>query len=431
MGLVLIGLNHESAPLDARERVVYSADDAVAVLRTLKENRRVAQAFLLSTCNRTELYALMADPAQDIPRVKEAMFYPRLSAENGRGEHLLYSRRDEEAVQHLFRVSCGLDSMVLGEQEILGQVKTAYEISCRAETVGTIFHRLAHQAFRVGKRARTETQIGYGPVSVAYAAVELAEKVFQTLRGRGALLVGAGENGELCARHLLSRGVTPFFIANRTAERAENLSRLLGGETVSFDQIAEAMAQVDVVITTTGATGAIIDEDMVRGIMGKREGRALVFVDIAVPRDVDPDVDRVPSAFRFDMEALKDIVDRTVQRRKKEVPVVERLVASEVEGFMKWWESLASGPVIRDLHEIFESIRVREFEKNVKRFRDEDREQLEIFSRNLMRKLLMEPTVEIKQFRSDDPVDLEQLAAVRKVFRLDERAENDVDLDSD
>jgi glutamyl-tRNA reductase len=430
MGLVLIGLNHETASLDARERVVYTADDAVAALRTLKESQRVAQAFLLSTCNRTELYALMPDPDADIPRVKEALFYPRLSRENGSGDHLLYSRSDAAAVQHLFRVSCGLDSMVLGEQEILGQVKTAYEISRRAETVGTIFHRLAHQAFRVGKRARTETQIGYGAVSVAYAAVELAEKVFQSLRGRGALLVGAGENGELCARHLLSRGVNPFFIANRTLERAECLARDLGGDTVSLDRMGEAMAQVDIVVTTTGATGAIIDEDMVRGIMDEREGRALVFVDIAVPRDVDPEVDRVPNVFRFDMEALKDIVDRTVQRRMKEVPVVERLVASEVEGFMKWWESLASGPVIRDLHEAFEAVRAREHKKNVKRFGDEDREQLEIFSRNLMRKLLMEPTLEIKRFRTDDPVDTEQLAAIRRVFRLDERVEDDVEPDS-
>jgi glutamyl-tRNA reductase len=264
-------------------------------------------------------------------------------------------------------------------------------------------------------------------VSVAYAAVELAEKVFQSLTDRGVLLVGAGENGRLCAQHLLARGVRPFLIANRTLERAETLAQELGGETVSFDQLAEALTQVDIGITTTGATGAIVDEDMVRGIMHAREGRALVFVDIAVPRDVEPDVDRVPNVFRFDIEALKDIVDQSIARRRKEVPAVERLVESEVQGFMDWWESLASGPVIRDLHDTFETIRAREFRRNVKRFGEADQEQLEVFSRNLLRKFLMEPTMEIKRYRADNPVDRERLAVLRQVFRLDEQVGEDDD----
>src|SRR6185503_2404636 len=187
MGLVLIGLNHETAPLPVRERVAYSRDEAVSALQELKP--WVPQALLLSTCNRTELYALLADPA-DLPRVKEALFFRKFQG-NGSGKYL-YERSNADVVRHLFRVACGLDSMVIGEQEILGQVKHAYEISRQAEMVGTLFHRLAEQAVHVGKRARTETQIGFGPVSVAFAAVELAEKIFQKLEGRGVLLVGAG-----------------------------------------------------------------------------------------------------------------------------------------------------------------------------------------------------------------------------------------------
>jgi len=282
----------------------------------------------------------------------------------------------------------------------------------------------------VGKRARTETEIGFGPVSVAFAAVELAEKVFQKLEGRGVLLVGAGENGALCARHLLARKAQPFFIANRTLERADALARDLGGETIAWEDLGHAMGRVDIVIATTSAPHTVIQTDMVREAMKKREGKPLFLVDLAVPRDIDPEVDRLQSVFRFDLDALKGVVDTSVARRRKEVPAVEHLVTDEVEGFMRWWDSLASGPVIRDLHEAFESVRVHELEKNAKRFKDEDREQLDVFSRNLIRKLLMSASLELKEQKDGDPASMERLAAVRRIFRLDEEAEQDDGEDS-
>ncbi|HET9232558.1 MAG TPA: glutamyl-tRNA reductase, partial [Candidatus Eisenbacteria bacterium] len=332
-------------------------------------------------------------------------------------------------VRHLFRVACGLESMVLGEQEILGQVKHAYEISREAETLGTLFHRLAAQAVHVGKRARTETQIGFGPVSVAFAAVELAEKVFQKLEGRGVLLIGAGEHGALCAQHLLSRKAKPFLIANRTLERAEVLARDLGGETIAWEDLGDALTRVDIVLATTGAPHAVLTAEMAREAMRKREGKPLFMIDLAVPRDIEPDVDRVQSVFRFDLDALKEVVDQSVARRRKEVPAVEHLVTDEVESFMRWWESLASGPVIRDLHQAFESVRVHELEKNTKRFKAEDREQLDVFSRNLIRKLLMSASMELKQQKDGDPAAMERLATVRRIFKLDEPEErNDQDL---
>jgi glutamyl-tRNA reductase len=420
MSLVLVGLNHETAPLPVRERVAYSRDEAVSALQELKP--LVPQALLLSTCNRTELYALLADPA-DLPRVKERLFFRKFQG-NG-SDNYLYERSNEDVVRHLFRVACGLDSMVLGEQEILGQVKHAYEISRQAETVGTLFHRLAEQAVHVGKRARTETQIGFGPVSVAFAAVELAEKIFQKLEGRGVLLVGAGENGALCAQHLQARKAEPFLIANRTPERAEILARDLGGETIAWEGLASALTRVDIVVATTAAPHAIIQPEMVRDAMRKREGKPLLLVDLAVPRDIDPEVDRIQSVFRFDLDALKGVVDTSVTRRRKEVPAVEHLVTDEVEGFMRWWDSLASGPVIRDLHQAFESVRVHELEQNAKRFKDEDRAQLEVFSRNLVRKLLMSASIELKEQKDGDPAALERLATVRRIFRLDAKDEQD------
>ena len=419
MSLVLVGLNHETAPLPVRERVAYSKDEALQTLHELKSI--MPQALLLSTCNRTEIYALLADPA-DLSRVKETLFFRKFQG-NG-SDTYLYERSNADVVRHLFRVACGLDSMVLGEQEILGQVKHAYEISREAETLGTLFHRLASQAVHVGKRARTETQIGFGPVSVAFAAVELAEKVFQKLEGRGVLLIGAGEHGALCAQHLLSRKAKPFLIANRTLERAEALARDLGGETIAWEDLTDALTRVDIVLATTGAPHAVLTAEMAREAMRKREGKPLFLIDLAVPRDIEPEVDRVQSVFRFDLDALKEVVDQSVARRRKEVPAVEHLVTDEVESFMRWWESLASGPVIRDLHQAFESVRVHEMEKNLKRFKSEDREQLDVFSRNLIRKLLISASMELKQQKDGDPAAMERLATVRRIFKLDDPGEN-------
>jgi len=425
MSLILVGLNHESAPLAVREKAALSPEQVALTLKGLRDRERISQALLLSTCNRTELYAVVGDAGVSLPQVRDTVFTSRIPELNGGADSFLYEHLDTEAVRHLFRVTCGLESLVLGEQEILGQVKNAFEISRSAESVGTVLHRLADHAFKVGKRARSETRIGYGPVSVAYAAVELAEKVFQTLEGRGVLLVGAGENGVLCAEHLISRGVEPLLVANRTLERAETVARDLGGEAFSLDGMEEAMARVDIVVTTTGASGAIIDEEMVRKVMHMRESRALVFIDIAVPRDVDPEVDRVPNIFRFDMDSLKSIVDQSITRRRKEVPAVERLIDAEVAGFMRWWESLASGPVIRDLNRVFEGVRAHEVERNAKRFQSEDREQLDIFTRNLIRKLLAGTAQRLKHYRAGNPEEMERLAALREAFGLDEGKDED------
>jgi glutamyl-tRNA reductase len=418
MPLILIGLNHHSAPLEVRERVAYSRDEALEVLGELKSRLNVPQALLLSTCNRTELYAMVGDAEGSVPPVASRLFEGRL--QNGESvDDFLYRQVDEEAIRHFFRVACGLDSMMLGEQEILHQVKDAYDASIQAQTAGTILHKLASRAFHVGKKARSETKIGYGAVSVAFAAVELAEKVFQSLEGRGALLVGAGENGELCARHLLSRKVEPFYIANRTLARAEDLANNLGGEALSLDHLEDVLSRVDIVVSTTGAPHAVIDGDMVKQAMKRRGGRSMILTDIAVPRDVEPGVADIPNVFLFDIEALKGIVDDNLNMRKGEIPEVERMIQAEVEHFVQWKRSLAAGPTIGAMHKAFEAMRKHEFDRNAKRFSDEDREQLDVFSRTLVRKLLMGVTQEIKKYRPDNPVEMERLAMLRQMFGLD------------
>jgi glutamyl-tRNA reductase len=309
--------------------------------------------------------------------------------------------------------------MVLGEHEILGQVKAAFELSRAAETTGTVFHRLASRAFNVGKRARSETGIGVGGVSVAYAAIELAEKVFRSLEGRGALLVGTGENGKLCAAHLLARGVAPLIVANRTPAKAEALAARLGGEIVPLERIGDVLDQVDIVVTTTGASAPIIGPALVSPAAGRRGGRSLVFVDVAVPRDVDPAVDRLPNVFRFDLDAVQGIVEHNLERRRQDQPAVEAMVEAEVLRFMGWWDRIGSGPVLSDLHRRFEAVRAAEVARNAGRFGAADAEQLETFTRSLLRKLLMDVTLEIKHYRVDDPVQAERLAALRELFRLD------------
>ncbi len=418
MGLVVLGLNYRTAPLGIRERVVYTPEQAVTKLRDLKQHHAVPQAMLLSTCNRTELYAMVGSGGERLPELRQGLFYDRLGTEPD-GDRLLYEWQDAAAVRHLFRVACGLDSMVLGEHEILAQVKAAYELSRSAETAGTVFHRLASRAFNLGKRARSETGIGSGGVSVAYAAIELAEKVFQRLEGRGALLVGAGENGRLCAERLLSRGVSPLIIANRTPAKADALAERLGGEPLPLARIGEVLDQVDIVVTTTGAELPIIDYALVRPAAGRRSGRSLVFVDVAVPRDVDPGVDRLQNVFRFDLDAVQAIVERNLERRREDAPAVEAMVETEVHRFMDWWSRIGTGPVIRDLNLRFETVRAAELERNARRFPAAEREQIERFTRTLVRKLLLDVTLEIKHYQADDPVQAERLASLRELFRLD------------
>jgi glutamyl-tRNA reductase len=430
MGLVLLGLSHHTAPLDLREHVVYSVDDALQALRRLRAEAEVPQALLLSTCNRTEVYALARDADGVLARLRDAIFADRLADYQGDKEQLLYQLTGDEAVAHLYRVACGLDSMVLGEQQILAQVKNAYDVSQRAQATGSVLHRLVNGAVRVGKRARTETKIGHGSVSVASTAVELAEKVFGDLKGSGALLIGAGENGRLCAQHLLSREVEPLLIANRTGSKAEALAAELGGEVVAFGDVGEALDRVDVVVSTTGAQEPVLCAAKVRPAMKARDQRAMVLLDIAVPRDIDPDVDGIANVFRFDMDALRGIMDQSFSRRKREVPVVERLVENEVGNFMRWWATLDAGPTIRDLHASFERIRAFELEKNAKRFPN-DRQEVETFSKNLTRKLLMGVTREIKQYRKDDPRQAERLAALRQMFQLDPEEAEELSTDEE
>lgn len=412
MNLVAIGLNHRTAPLRVREGLVFSPEDTIDTLRELKEDPHVGQAMLLSTCNRTEVYAF--GKGNTLDRVWKTVFAPRMPSRSD----CIYDLHQRDTVEHLYRVASGLDSMVVGEDQILGQVRKAYELSRTAASLGAVLHRMASGALRVGKRARSETGINSGAVSVASIAIELAEKVLGELTGRRALLVGAGDNAEVVAQHLLSRGVGSLTIINRTFAKAEALAQQLGGDCAPWHELGACLADADVVVSTTGSPEPVMDRTLLDPVMRSRGQRALVLLDIAVPRDIHPDVDQLPNLFRFDMDAFDDIVAGNLERRRHEIPRVEALIENEVSSFFTWWSSLDAGPVIRDLHQSFESIRARELDRNAQRFAEEDQEQLDVFSRHLVRKLLNGVTQEIKGYRRDDPVHMERLAGLRTVFGL-------------
>ncbi|OGR09983.1 MAG: glutamyl-tRNA reductase [Deltaproteobacteria bacterium RIFOXYB12_FULL_58_9] len=418
MDLVVTGLSHKTAQLALRERAVFDRDEAIDMLQRLKSDAS-PQLLLLSTCNRTEIYAVASDVVATGQALRRAVFDERLAGVED-ADKSLYTLHGEAAVAHFYRVASGLDSLVVGEQQILGQVKHAFQLSERAQTVGSLLHRLANGAFRVGKRARGETHIGHGAVSVASIGVELAERIFHDFSGKRALLIGAGENGRLCAQHLLARNVASLTVTNRTPEKAEKLAADLGGDTAPFDNLVAAIVAADIVISTTGAKGTVLDARIVREAMRARDQSALIIIDIAVPRDVAPDVDGLPNVFLFDIDALNEIARRNVQLREKEIPKVEKIVDAEVQNFMRWWGSLDAGPVIRDLHAHFEAVRESEVSRNSKRFLEADRGELDAFSRTLVRKLLMGVTQRIKGYRKEDPVELERLAGLRAAFGLQE-----------
>jgi glutamyl-tRNA reductase len=327
MGLVLVGLNHETAPLPVRERVAYSKEEAVVALQELKP--LLSQALLLSTCNRTELYAMLADPA-DLPRVKEALFFRKILA-NGNDTYL-YERSDADVVRHLFRVACGLDSMVLGETEILGQLKKAYDLALQHKYTGSRLNKAFQKAFNIAKQIRTETNIQRGSTSVGSVAVELAEKIFSSLEDRLVMVIGAGDTSEKTVRALLSRGAHSVIVSNRTYDRAVDLANALGGRAVHFEDWASEFDKIDIVISSTAAPHYILDRVQLEPLMKLRRNRPLLLIDIAVPRDIEPEVNFLENVFLYNIDDLQAIAEDYLKQRREEIVRCEKIIREKVKG---------------------------------------------------------------------------------------------------
>ena len=397
MRLVLVGTSYQRAPVELRELLAYNPGLRREALGRLGADG--AEAAVLSTCNRTEVYGVSSEPAE-----LEERIYGELAGLSGLSHSelapALYSVSDEAAAVHLFRVAAGLDSMVPGEAQILGQVRDAYEAARQSETTGATLHRLFRQALRVGKRVRTETAIGENPASVSSAAAQLAERVFEDLAGRRILLLGAGKTADLTAANLISRGVGDIVVANRSPERGEALARRFGGRAVGLDQVEPELVEVDVVVASTGSQGFVLSAAQVERAMKERRGRPIFFIDIAVPRDVDPAVLELEGCYLYDIDDLERVVAESVAGRREEAVRAEAIVSEEADAFRAWQLSLDVVPAISSLRARAESIRREELERAEGRLASlspSQRRAVEALTSQIVAKLLHQPTVRMKE----------------------------------
>jgi glutamyl-tRNA reductase len=395
MLIAVAGMSHHSAPIEVREKVAFAPCAARSFLRRLKEDGVVAEAVLLSTCNRTELYAVVEDEGAKV------LLFDAIAAEKDVERDALerhsYWLTDDEAVWHLYRVASSLDSMVVGEAQILGQVREAYRAATEELCAGPILNRLFHTSLRIGKKVRSETGIGDNSLSVPHVAVKLAEEVFGTLRGRRALILGAGEMSELVVKHLKSSGIEELRIANRSAERAEALVQRVGGVAVSFDTVAEELPKVDVVVSSTGAGDWVVSSEVVAKALARRE-EPLFFIDIAVPRDVDPVVQNLDRAYVYDVDDLQVVVDRNSGDRSEAAEAGEAMIGPAVFEFMSWLSTLHVVPLIKELRDGAERIRRHELTRALDKLdlSHEEAAAVERMSHTLVNKLLHGPIQEIK-----------------------------------
>lgn len=419
MRLLLVGTSYQRAPVELRELLAYDhalRRDALGRLST-----EGAEAVVLSTCNRTEVYAVDVQPA-----ALEARIHDELGSLSGLpSEQLvpaLYTVTDEAAAHHLFRVAAGLDSMVPGEAQILGQVREAYEAAREADTTGSTLHRLFRQALRVGKRVRTETAIGENPASVSSAAAQLAERVFEELAGRRVLLLGAGKVADLTAANLVSRGVGEIVVANRSVERAQALAERFGGRAVGLDALEPELATADVVVASTSSGDLVLSAEQVERVMRERRGRPVFFIDIAVPRDLDPAINDLEGCYLYDIDDLEAVVAESVAGRREEAVRAEAIVSEEAESFRAWQLSLDVVPAIASLRARAESIRREELERVEGRLgtlSPSQRRAVEALTSQIVAKLLHQPTVRMKEAATGAEGVL-YADAVRHLFGLEE-----------
>lgn len=394
--LTCVGLNYLTVPVEVREKLAFSADELPGALAAAR--RQFRGAVLLSTCNRTEFYAFAPnDPAEAVRLAGMLNGFKGTALDAS----LFYSMRHDGAVRHLFRVACGIDSMVLGESQILGQVRDAMSAATKAETLDGVLSRVFHSAIGAGRRARIETAIGREAVSVSSAAVALARQFLGDLAGKTILVISAGTTGKLAAKSLAHYARSRILVANRSGERASELVDELGdsAEAVSMDDVARALSEADIVISGTSAEGFIVGPDVVSQVMESRRGRGLLFIDIAVPRDIDPAVREIPGVHLCDIDDVEAVAASGMEGRQAEVHRVEAIIEEEVQSFLQWWSTLDVLPVIAALRGRAEVIRQHEVERALKRLPDldgESRRRIEAMTTAIVKKMLDRPIARLK-----------------------------------
>jgi len=419
--VILVGLNYRTAPVEIRERISFPEEDLDRYLKALQGLPSLAEGFILSTCNRVEICAAARDPEKGVDEIKDFLaLQHRLPLSEFKDT--LYVLQGEELVRHIFRVAASLDSMVVGEPQILGQIKRAYRTAHAARTTGTLLNKLLHKAFSVAKRVRTETGIGNRAVSVSFVAVELAKRIFARLEGREALIVGAGEMCELAAQHLVREGVQRILVTNRTWERAMELAERFHGEAIPFSELPNALLRADIVISSTGSPDFIVKREEVSDIIRKRKNSPLFFIDIAVPRDIDPQVNTIDNVYLYDIDDLQEVAEANIKDRQHEARRAEAIVAMEVEKFCSWYQSLEVVPTIVSLQDKMEKMREKELGKTLSalpQLSAKERRAMEALSQAIINKILHGPITQLKKTSRNSEGEA-YVDVVKKLFQLDE-----------
>jgi glutamyl-tRNA reductase len=422
MKVFVAGLNHKIADVDVREKLAFNGPKLEEGLKRFRELPEVHEAIILSTCNRVELYANVKDNQRAAEAVKtflsEFHNINRSSLDAG-----LYIYDGVNAVRHIFRVASSLDSMVVGEPQILGQLKDAFELALSQKTTGILLNKLMKKAISVAKRVRTETRIAENAVSISFAAVELAKKIFTDLSKRVFMLLGAGEMAELAAKHLISSGVKEVLVSNRTYERACDIAKEFNGKPVRFDEFIDEMARADIVICSTGAPDYIVTKGQMQKVMKERKQRQVFLIDISVPRNIDPETNDLDNVYLYNVDDLQGVVDSNLFERKKEAEKAEKIIDEELETFLRWQSTLDSVPTIIAIREKAEEIKKEELDKlfhKITGMGEKEREAIEYMAAALINKMIHPPTAALKEDSEDKDV---LVATIRKLYGIDGKKE--------
>lgn len=418
MNLIGITINHNTSPIEIREALHLNRNEIIELVPLL--NKVLSEGVVISTCNRTEIFGLPTSYSLSTSSIIETLL--SLKPVTGIKPEYFSKYFSCGAVKHLFNVASGIDSLIIGDSQILGQVKEAFEISEDLAFSGPVLHRLFDTAIKVGKRTIKETGIGEGAVTVSYAAVQVVEKIFAGLEKKTALVIGAGETGELAAINLRDKGIGRISISNRTLERARTLAEKVRGELIPFENLNNHFHNFDIIISATSSDSYIISYKEIESAIKRRKGAPIVLMDIAIPRDIDPDVRKIDNVFYHDMDSLKIIVEQNLQKRKNEIPAVEKIIMEEMVGFFGWYNALEVVPTIKSLRNFFDEIRSDELGKLKHKISEEDFAKIEDMTRRMMGRILHNPTVKLREL-AESGNDIQKVTTnsiiLKELFNLD------------
>ncbi|MBP3038252.1 glutamyl-tRNA reductase [Bacillaceae bacterium Marseille-Q3522] len=423
MHIMVVGLNYKTAPVEIRERLTFHDSQLPEAMKKLQKKKSILENIILSTCNRTEIYAVVDQLHTGRYYIKQFLeewfeMEPQQFASH------LFIHEGEEAISHLFKVSCGLDSMILGETQILGQVRSSFMQAQEEKTIGTIFNQLFKQAVTLAKRAHTETDISANAVSVSYAAVELAKKIFGSLENKHILIVGAGKMGELAIENLYGSGAGKVTVINRTYDKAYELAKRFSGQARSIGEIDSALIDADILISSTGAKQFVITKEMVSAAEKQRKGRPLFMIDIAVPRDLDPKLTELDSVFLYDIDDLEGIVEANIQERKRAAEKITLMLEEEIAAFNKWLRMLGVVPVISALREKALAIQeetMESIERKLPHLSERDRKVLSKHTKSIINQMLRDPILQAKELAAQKDAD-QALTLFMKIFNISDVA---------